>query len=315
MTQPQIHFHILAKDGKWSRLAIKIQCGDVARDRISGCCKQFEENNFQIKKMEEEYEIGVNDIRELNQMSLGTFTFDKENMFESSADLVIKKLIQEKLDAEKEYYEWIRIKKNEPTRFAELEEQADRADINLEMQIHEYHIDNYYREEEIWALFEMKIIYLYKFFEINVKKLLKGSFPNSSTKEFFRWESLIQFLKDKNINPIEIIGYKEIYQLKELNNSFKHTDSLEKQTIELIPEFKSVKQISYRQLDKFYKRLRKFPVEFLKDLASKIYDELYKFDEEKIERMSNRIALRMEKKDALILIEKIKTAYNTVYSK
>ena len=260
--------------------------------------------------MEEEYEIGFNEMRELNQMSLDTFTFDKENMFESSADLVIKKLIQDKIKAEKEHYEWLRIKKDEPKRFEELEEQAERADINLEIQIHEYHIENYYREEELWALLEMKIIYLYKFFEINIKKLLKSSFPNTSTKEFFKWESLIEFLKNKNINPKDIVGYNEIFQLKELNNSFKHSDKLEKQIINLIPEFKNTKQVSYTELDDFYKRLQKFPDAFLKDLSSKIYKELYVFDEAKIEKIANKIALRMDNENALILIEKIKTAYN-----
>lgn len=261
--------------------------------------------------MEEEYEIGFNEMRELNQMSLDTFTFDKENMFESSADLVIKKLIQDKIKAEKEHYEWLRIRKDKPKRFEELEEQAERADINLDIQIHEYHIENYYREEELWALLEMKIIYLYKFFEINIKKLLKSSFPNTSTKEFFKWESLIEFLKNKNINPKDIVGYNEIFQLKELNNSFKHSDKLEKQIINLIPEFKNAKQVSYTQLDDFYKRLQKFPDAFLKDLSSKIYNELYVFDEAKIEKIANKIALRMDNKNALILIEKIKTAYNS----
>lgn len=263
---------------------------------------------------EEEYEIGINEIRELNQMSLDTFTFDKENMFESSADLVIKKLIQEKDKAEKKHNEWIRANKYEPARFELLEDQTVSVDmdINLEIENHDYSIDNYYREEELWALIEMKIIYLYKFFEINIKKLLKSSFPNTSTKDFFRWESLIEFLKNKNIEPKEIIGYKEIYQLKELNNSFKHSDDLKEQIINLIPEFKQKKQINYIHLDEFYNRLGKIPVEFLTDLSSKIYDELYTFDDNKIGEIANRISLRMEEKDALILIEKIKTAYNKV---
>lgn len=263
---------------------------------------------------EEEYEIGVNEIRELNQMSLDTFIMDKENMFESSADLVIKKLIQEKNNAEKEHNKRIKTKKYEPVQFEEFEDQTVSLDmdINLVIENHEFDIEDYYRKEELWALIEMKIIYLYKFFEINIKKLLKGSFPNTSTKEFFRWESLIEFLKNKNIKPTEITGYKQIYQLKELNNSFKHSDNLKEQTINLIPEFKKNKQISYIQLDEVYNRLRKIPVEFLKDLSSKIYDELYTFDDNKIEEIANKISLRMEEKDALKLIEKIKTAYNKV---
>ncbi len=258
-----------------------------------------------------EDKLGINEIREFNQMNLDSFTFNKQNMFESSADLVIKKLIEEKENNEKERDEWIRIKKYKPQRYEELENIADIADIDLEMQINEYDIENFFREEEIWALLEMKIIYLYKFFEINIKKLLKGSYPETSIKEFFRWESLTQFLKNKNINPKEINGYKEVFQLKELNNSFKHSDDLDKQIINLIPELKKKDSISYIELNEAYERLSNFPIKFLKDLSSKIYDELYEFNESKIEKIANEIAIRMEEKNALILIDKIKKVYKT----
>ncbi len=58
-------------------------------------------------------------------------------------------------------------------------------------------IDIEYTKEEIWALIEMKIIYAFKFLEINIKKLIKTTFSNTKTKNFYKGDSLNSFFKGK----------------------------------------------------------------------------------------------------------------------
>jgi len=257
--------------------------------------------------MGEFYEVSGLEMREMNQISLETFSLSKENMFESSADIVIEKIIKEELLAQKEYDKLVEPNRDNKAKHDIFEGYKNDNDIELVVQLHKITTEQYFRREELWALIEMKIIYLYKFFEINVKKLLSNSFSLSTTKDFYRWDSIINFLNTKNIHAKGISVYNEIVQLKDVNNSLKHSDSIEEKLINKIPEFNN--NNSYVELNQFYNRIKVYPEEFINQLISKIYDELYEFDEDKIEGIADDINLRMEEKDALILIEKIKESY------
>ena len=259
--------------------------------------------------MGEFYEMSWIDTREINQHSLEAFIYGKENMFESSADIVIEKIIKKDFLAQKEYDKLIKDNGGNKPKNDFFEGFQNQPDVDLYFQLQDITVEQYYMYEELWALIEMKIIYLYKFFEINIKKLLKGSFSLSTTKDFYRWESIISFLNTQNINAKEISVYNEIVQLKDVNNSLKHSDSIEEKLTNKIPEFKDRERISYVELNQFYNRIKVYPEEFIKQLVSKIYDELYQFDENKIVGIANDINLRMEEKDALVLIEKIKELY------
>jgi len=255
------------------------------------------------------YEESGIEIREINQHCLESFIYGKENMFESSADIAIEKIIKEEILAQKKYDELIKNNGGNEPEVDIFEGYKNEDDIDLDIQLHQIGAEQYFMQEELWALIEMKIIYLYKFFEINIKKLLRRSFSLSNTKDFYRWDSIINFLNTQNINSKEISVYNEIVQLKDVNNSLKHSDSLEEKLINKIPEFKNKTKISYVELNQFYDRVKIYPEEFINQLVSKIYDELYKFDEDKIEGIAEDINSRMEEKDALVLIEKIKASY------
>ena len=259
----------------------------------------------------ESHKITLDGRRELNKMNLDSFTMHFENWFESSANDAFKKLHAEIVNAKIEQNEWERIKKEEPIRYKELWEEADRGEIDLDRQIVEYDFDNYYRLEELWALLEMKIIYLYKSFEINLKQLFRGAYPNVSTRSFYRWESIVQFLKEKKINISKVSGYTELLEIKNLNNSFKHSNSIEQKIKDNTIEFES-ENVDYIQLEKWYRRVSIYPKIFLTDLSSKIFDQLYEFNDDKINAINREIVLRMEKSDALSLINKLKKAYNRV---
>jgi hypothetical protein len=273
----------------------------------------------------EDHHININKLREINQVHLETFSFvNNQNWFENSMNSAIDRLLIEKSKTEKEKEKFIASKNYYPKKVEGFKNpfEAEGFDINIESQISEYNIKNHDRDEELFALAEMKIIYLFKIFEINLKKLVTQSFENNSTKNFYKWESITAFLKSKNINIKQVDKYNEIFQLKELNNSLKHNDSPEKKLIHLIPELShtknviwidkdlSITKINFEELDLFYNRIRELPNIFLNNLASKIFKELYEFDNEKLEKITNEICQKMDKKSAMKLISKIKRAYN-----
>lgn len=139
------------------------------------------------------------------------------------------------------------------------------------------YLDTEFLEDKLSALSEMSIVYAFKDFEINLKKLLKATY-GTDTKEFYRWDFISDFLNSKKIKLTEIKGYKEVNQLRNINNHIKHSISnkiSDKDKINDIPEFKSLKYLSHYELDDFYNRIKNFPYIFLDDLSTKIYADLY----------------------------------------
>ena len=120
---------------------------------------------------------------------------------------------------------------------------------------------------------------------------------------------MINFLKSRNIRPENLKGFLEITQLKDVNNALKHSGDFQLDLKNRIPEFKKKEIVSFYDLNTFYSRIKTFPKIYLADLASAIQTELYEFDQEKIDRIANNIARRMERKDVGLLINAIKTKY------
>ena len=71
----------------------------------------------------------------------------------------------------------------------------------------------YFKEEEMYALFETKIIYAFKHFEIYTKRLLSLAYPDVNSRKLFNWQNLIEYLKLRNIDIKKIEGYEEVDQL------------------------------------------------------------------------------------------------------
>lgn len=248
------------------------------------------------------YHMSIDETRELNQTNLETFLVNKENLFESNSNQAIDKLLERK-------------KKND-----HIISKLDRSSVEIEIQaeISEYSVDNYYIDEELYVLYELKIIYLYKFLEINLKKVLAISFNIDKSTRMYQWDHFGRLLQEREIDIKSITNYREVNELRQVNNSLKHSDAIEENLIRKITEFRESddhpfldegKLITYRELELFYNRIKDSPVKFLEDLVSKVYDYLYVFDEKKLTRMADKIALRMEEKDAKKLIEKLKSIY------
>ena len=248
--------------------------------------------------------------RELNKMSLDSYVLDKHNVLDNPIDKIIDNLGQRLKKNWKEHDEWRKMEQENPEKYNNLDEIAQQTGHSLEQQLYDYYIENVYIEEEITALLEVKIIYAFKHFEINLKKLIKAAYDDKNFDKNYKWESIRQYLFLKNIEIKNVDNYTEVNQLREINNAIKHSENyFENNDLKnKIPEFKN-KEPSIRDLYKFYNRIKKSPNVFLQSLCSKIYEDLYDFTEDKIEKIAESIAIRMDYKDAKILIEKLKENY------
>ncbi|RTL12991.1 MAG: hypothetical protein EKK56_06055 [Flavobacteriaceae bacterium] len=216
--------------------------------------------------------------REINKLGLETFFLNLEN---NHYDYNINNLV---IDLE--------------NKIKTLEEK--------EIKNHDDEIEIIFLYKELFAISEMKIIYAYKHFEIHLKFLIKASYPDTKESSFFKWESVVDFLKSKNIKLSEISNHKEIEELRNLNNSIKHSRNLINNKTKNIEEFTNKKEIDYKDLLIFYKRIEKASSDFIFSLAKHIEKDLYHFDDKRIESIAQKILLRMDDKTVQKLIQKLK---------
>jgi len=255
------------------------------------------------------YHNNIHDEREQNKIGLETYFLDKTNMFDIAIDKLIYELKAEILKSQEQFDGWNNLQKEDPKRYEELVERADHYEISIDHQQYETFLDIIYNEEQLLSLVEMKIIYAFKSLEINIKKLLSASFSLQTTKGFYKWDNLIKFLKDKDIDAKNFKSYFEITQLKSVNNAIKHSDDYET-SLTSIQEFKNSDKITYSKIDQFYNRIKDVPNTFLQELILAIYNELYEFDDPKIENIAKSFVLRMNHTDASKLIKKINEHYD-----
>lgn len=110
--------------------------------------------------------------RQMSQIELNTFTLGKENILDYPIDKLIESLKVQSRDANSKHDQWIRVQEYDAAMFAKLEEQINQTGHSLHSQMHRYVQDLIYIEDELFSLFEMKIIYAFKHLEINIKQLL-----------------------------------------------------------------------------------------------------------------------------------------------
>ena len=171
------------------------------------------------------------------------------------------------------------------------------------------HLDTEFLEDKLSALSEMNIVYAYKNFEINFKKLISVAY-GISIKEFYKWESIINFLKSKGIKPSELEGFQQVNDLRKLNNHIKHSTSRKiDNKIKSIAEFSKEEYLEHNSLSLFYKRIKNVPYTFLDNISTEIYKNLYEFDSNRIKSIAKKMALRMEKESAMKLIKELNKLY------
>ncbi len=252
--------------------------------------------------MLENFKNDLNTKRETNKIGLATFALYKNNILDRPIDTLIKELEHEY----SEQLKWINLEPENLDKHEELDEIAKQTAHN---RMHDYVRAASYIQDELSTLFEMKIIYAFKHLEIEIKNLISASLNDKSIGKYSKWDNLIQYLKSKNIDIKEVKDYREVNQLRTVNNSLKHSNDQIDNSLKGIEEFKEIEYANYETLQKFYNRVKESSNSFLSSLSSAIYENLYEFNDEKIEKISKSIVLRMDKSNADKLIEQIKKKY------
>jgi hypothetical protein len=155
-------------------------------------------------------------------------------------------------------------------------------------------MDIYFLERELLAISEMKIIYAFKNFETHLVWLLKASYNSELQKRIFKWETIKDFLLSKKIRLSAINGYEEINQLRLLNNSIKHSLKAKPSDLKCIKEFQGKENIHFQDFLNFYKRIEGQIIIFISSLSDKIETDLYQFDEDRLEALSDSYKERMD---------------------
>ncbi|HEU5051561.1 MAG TPA: hypothetical protein VFT78_00545 [Hanamia sp.] len=247
--------------------------------------------------------------REMNKIGLDTFLLQKENVLDFPIDNLIKSLKIQLHKAKSEYHKLTKLERSSRKEVMELKKNENVKETNLQPVIMNYFQEIIYIEDELFVLYETKIIYAFKFLEINIKQLLSAAYEDSSIARQFKWESICQFLKSKKISIKDFNDYENIEQLRNVNNSLKHSDKEIDQRMQQIQEFKNKETFNYIDLESFYIRIKKSPAIFLNSLVHFIFNDLYIFKHERIWELAKSFALRMDKKDALEFSEELLKFY------
>jgi len=203
--------------------------------------------------------------REMLKLYLDTIFLNYENV----ADQVLNKAI----DFQRETYKKHRFnlitlsKKNIKSEDEDIQNEFERLEAKLSLSG---------VEAEVFALYELKIMYSYKYFEIQLKQLYKNAFDHFIGNDFYNWDKIKDFYKGENISLSKLKCYNEVDQLRRVNNTLKHSNGRVTKEIKNIKEFKDLEFIKIGHLKNFYERVQEAPKEFTSALASTIYDQLFK---------------------------------------
>lgn len=193
--------------------------------------------------------------KESKKHALMTFTDNlKENIFNQVVFSFYNQLKKELNERVKEY--------------VQLQEKCGGDNFDYYLGIDDFEI-------KLSTISEMNIVYSYKEFEINVKRLLGGAY-NKKSEGLYNWHELKAFLKSKNIKLSDLEGYNEVNQIRKVNNHIKHSaDNKIDDKIKGIEEFKDCKYLRYYELDDFFERVKNSPYVLLESLAEAICKDLF----------------------------------------
>jgi hypothetical protein len=159
---------------------------------------------------------------------------------------------------------------------------------------------------QLYALNEMRVIYLFKDIEIEMKSLLNTAFSRVNIRKLFNWEIIATVCKENGIKLEEIDGYKEVNELRQINNSIKHSDFLDDNCLNILGLNKPEEEDFSEGLESFCNKVEPKIAIFKEELAKKVANELYEFPKGKLDGMAQDLTERMDKEDAINYIERLK---------
>ena len=165
-------------------------------------------------------------------------------------------------------------------------------------------------EEQLLSIETMKLVYLYKNFEILLKDIIAEAFPKVNKRDLFQWENVKSFLNSNGIMFGNIQGYSAVNELRIVNNNIKHSGEIDDLTKKQnIPEFHGKEYFDYSSIVSFYSRIKNEPKAFLANLAEELIKYLFVFDDQKIEKIVAEYKDRMDEKSGKMLIAELSKIY------
>lgn len=128
-------------------------------------------------------------------------------------------------------------------------------------------------EQQMAVIAEMRLVYLYKSFEIELKKLLKSAY-NASARALSSADDQIAFLKTKGLYARRIAGFAEVNELRTIVNNIKHGTELNAKA-KRIPEFANSVHVIYDQGTIFYKRVAPMVNKHIEVISEQVFKTLY----------------------------------------
>lgn len=245
-----------------------------------------------------------NFLRDLNKTVLIEENPELGMFFESAMKMAIKEIKKEIRETEERYKELEAEQKNLSKEYSQTGI-PNQNDMTLLEDLGDCSIHKGWLYENLTAISEMRIINLFKSLEIDIKHKIEQAYEGVNTKQFYRWDVLIAFLKTKNISPDSITGYQETNQLRKVNNQIKHGGELNNE-VKNIPEFVSDNQFHFDSLQKFLARVYEPVNQFYSEVTHNIYSDLYEFDNKRLDEIVSDYKDRMGKETITKLIEKLK---------
>lgn len=178
------------------------------------------------------------------------------------------------------------------------------ADRRLYDEVGGLYPEHYWTSQHLQSLAEMNIVYLFKSLEISLKAIINTAYPNVKTKGLYQWEEISALFKTYQIEITTLKGYQYSVDLRKVNNSLKHSDNLSDE-IKHMKEFKTLEYYDYDNLEKFYNRVKPRVEEFVKEVAQAVVNDLFLFTDDRLEKIAESFAERMDVKTAGKLANKI----------
>tara|TARA_R110002020_G_scaffold293535_5_gene509243 strand:- start:179877 stop:180479 length:603 start_codon:yes stop_codon:yes gene_type:complete len=133
-----------------------------------------------------------------------------------------------------------------------------------------------FKKESIQTILELKIINEYRCLEVLLKSLFSKAYILTEKDSFSDWPSLCKTIKRRGVVLSEVNGYKEAYELKQVNNCLKHSNKLLNinNRTKHIYEFRKANKPDENSLTHFYQRVQPKVLVFVKCFTDKIVENL-----------------------------------------
>ena len=128
-------------------------------------------------------------------------------------------------------------------------------------------------EQQMAVIAEMRLVYLYKSFELELKKILKSSY-NAPARALSSAKDQIAYLNAKGIDAGLIAGFPEIDELRIIVNNIKHGTELDAKA-KGVPEFANSVHVTFDQGTTFYKRVAPLVNKYIEVLSQQVFKTLY----------------------------------------